>query len=68
MKAIAIMEKHIEEPVSPVTIAQELGISTRQLERLFKKFLSSTPKTYFNAMRLDPAVTVTSAYTMPCAA
>ncbi len=55
VKAIAIMEKHIEEPVSPVTIAQELGISTRQLERLFKKFLSSTPKTYFNAMRLDRA-------------
>lgn len=55
VRAISIMEKHIEDPVSPAAIAEELAISTRQLERLFKKFLSSSPKAYFNRMRLERA-------------
>lgn len=55
VRAISIMEKHIEDPISPGTIAKELGISTRQLERLFSKYLSSTPKGYFNGMRLERA-------------
>ncbi|MEY5037484.1 MAG: hypothetical protein RL472_590, partial [Pseudomonadota bacterium] len=31
------------------------GISTRQLERLFVRFLNSTPKHYFMEMRLNRA-------------
>lgn len=55
MRAIAIMEANIEDPVSPSLIAEELGISTRQLERLFVRFLNSTPKHYFMEMRLNRA-------------
>lgn len=55
MRAIAIMEKHIEEPMSPSLIAEDLGISTRQLERLFGKYLNSTPKQYFMELRLHRA-------------
>lgn len=55
MRAIAIMEKSIETPVSPSLIAEELGISTRQLERLFGRFLNSSPKHYFMEMRLNRA-------------
>ena len=39
-------------------IASELGISTRQLERLFGKYLNSTPKKYYVEMRLDRARTL----------
>lgn len=55
MRAIEIMEEHIEEPLPPSAIAGRLGISTRQLERLFGKYLNSTPKHYFLEMRLHRA-------------
>ena len=54
-KAIAIMKEGLEEPVSPTIIAEELGISTRQLERLFGKFLNTSPKKYYMELRLDKA-------------
>lgn len=55
MRAVTIMKASIEEPASPSLIAEELGISTRQLERLFGRFLNSTPKHYFMEMRLNRA-------------
>jgi transcriptional regulator GlxA family with amidase domain len=55
MRAIAIMEAAIEEPTPPSAIAEQLGISTRQLERLFGRYLNSTPKHYFMEMRLHRA-------------
>ena len=55
MRAIAMMEAHIEDPVSPAIIAEDLGISTRQLERLFGKYLNSTPRHYFMEIRLRRA-------------
>lgn len=54
-RAIAMMEEAIESPMSPSLIAEELGISTRQLERLFGRYLNSTPKHYFMEMRLHRA-------------
>lgn len=54
-RAIAIMEEAIESPMSPSLIAEDLGISTRQLERLFGRYLNSTPKHYFMEMRLHRA-------------
>ena len=54
-KAIAIMKDGIEEPVSPSVIAEDLGISTRQLERLFGKFLNTSPKKYYMELRLEKA-------------
>ena len=55
MRAIEIMEANIEDPLSPSLIAEDLGISTRQLERLFGKYLNSTPKHYFMELRLHRA-------------
>lgn len=53
--AIARMEQHLEDPISPAVIAAELGISVRQLERLFGKYLNSSPKKYYMEMRLERA-------------
>lgn len=53
--AIQIMRENIETVLSPSEIARSLGISTRQLERLFGKYLNASPKKYFMEMRLDRA-------------
>jgi AraC family transcriptional regulator, glycine betaine-responsive activator len=55
MRAIGLMEASIEAPISQIRIAETLGLSTRQLERLFMRYLNSTPKHYFMEMRLNRA-------------
>jgi len=54
-KAIQIMHDRLEHPVSPSAIAEEIGISVRQLERLFGKYLNTSPKKYYMEMRLERA-------------
>ena len=46
------MEEHIEEPVSPTILARDVGMSTRQLERLFRRYLNRSPKRYYMELRL----------------
>lgn len=55
VKAIDIMKENIDSPVSPNDIAAQIGISTRQLERCFGKYLNSSPKRYYMEMRLERA-------------
>ena len=52
---IQMMENNIEEPVSPSVLAQDVGMSTRQLERLFARYLSRSPKRYYMELRLQKA-------------
>jgi AraC family transcriptional regulator, glycine betaine-responsive activator len=52
---IHMMEDHIEEPVSPALLAQDVGMSTRQLERLFRRYLNRSPKRYYMELRLGKA-------------
>ncbi|MEO1563163.1 MAG: GlxA family transcriptional regulator [Pseudomonadota bacterium] len=52
---IKMMEASIEEPVSPSILAEEVGMSTRQLERLFRKYLDRSPKRYYMELRLQKA-------------
>jgi transcriptional regulator GlxA family with amidase domain len=54
-QAIRMMQAHMDRPLSPATIAEAIGISTRQLERLFGKFLNASPKKYYTEMRLERA-------------
>ena len=49
---LEIMENSIEEPVSPSFLAKKVGMSTRQLERLFRRYLNLSPKKYFMELRL----------------
>jgi transcriptional regulator GlxA family with amidase domain len=49
------MENHIEEPISPADLAAEVGMSTRQLERLFRRYLDRSPKRYYMELRLQKA-------------
>jgi transcriptional regulator GlxA family with amidase domain len=54
-KVIQIMETNIEEPISPAVLAKDVGMSTRQLERLFRRYLSRSPKRYYMELRLQKA-------------
>lgn len=52
---LALMETNLEEPLRPGDLAKTVNISTRQLERLFRRYLSATPKKYYMDMRLQRA-------------
>ncbi|MEO0670002.1 MAG: GlxA family transcriptional regulator [Pseudomonadota bacterium] len=52
---IQIMEQNIEEPISPSLLAKDVGMSTRQLERLFRRYLNRSPKRYYMELRLQKA-------------
>ncbi|KAE9631826.1 GlxA family transcriptional regulator [Parasedimentitalea maritima] len=52
---IQMMEANIEEPISPSTLARDVGMSTRQLERLFRRYLNRSPKRYYMELRLQKA-------------
>lgn len=53
--AIQIMENNIEDPLTPDEISDVIGLSTRQLERLFAKHVGVSPKRYYLGLRLEKA-------------
>ncbi len=54
-RVIQMMEANIEEPISPSILARDVGMSTRQLERLFRRYLNRSPKRYYMDLRLQKA-------------
>lgn len=54
-EAVEIVRNSLEEPVSPGFVAESVGISTRQLERLFQKYLQTSPKKFMMDQRLERA-------------
>lgn len=54
-QVIQMMEGNIEDPLSPADLAGEVGMSTRQLERLFRRYLNRSPKRYYMELRLQKA-------------
>jgi transcriptional regulator GlxA family with amidase domain len=53
--AIQLMNENIDAPLPPSVIAGEVGISARQLERLFGRHLNCSPKKYYVDLRLQKA-------------
>lgn len=54
-QVIQMMESNIEDPISPADLAENVGMSTRQLERLFRRYLNRSPKRYYMELRLQKA-------------
>jgi transcriptional regulator GlxA family with amidase domain len=54
-EAVSLMEANFEEPLPTEEIARLVGVSRRQLERLFKQHLDSLPSRYYLEMRLTRA-------------
>ena len=53
-KLVGIIEK-MEDPLSPSLLAKQAGLSTRQLERLFRRYVDRSPKRYYLELRLKKA-------------
>jgi AraC family carnitine catabolism transcriptional activator len=54
-RALALMEKSIEEPIPCSTIARRVGVTSRQLQRLFARDLETTPVRHYQSLRLSRA-------------
>lgn len=55
LQVIQRMEANLEEPLSRSELAEEASLSTRQLERLFRKYLNRSPARYYLELRLKRA-------------
>lgn len=55
LMAIGLMERSLEEPLTLSQLAAQVGVSKRQLERLFRQYLKCTPARYYIELRLKRA-------------
>jgi transcriptional regulator GlxA family with amidase domain len=53
--AIEIMHNHIDGTFTLKDIAHRVGVTARQLQRLFRKYMNTTPLEYHVALRLERA-------------
>lgn len=54
-RALSIMEDNLEMPLSCAKIAMECGVTIRQLQRLFLKFVGRSPCKVYHELRLHRA-------------
>jgi transcriptional regulator GlxA family with amidase domain len=55
LSIIELMEAHLSEPLSLIEIADHVGLSRRQIERLFRQEMGRSPARYYLEIRLDRA-------------
>lgn len=55
LQIIELMESNLAEPLSLVEIAERVGLSRRQIERLFSQEMGRSPARYYLEIRLDRA-------------
>jgi transcriptional regulator GlxA family with amidase domain len=55
INVVGEMERCIEQPLSCVDLAEGADLSTRQLERLFRKYIGQPPTRYYLTLRLTRA-------------
>jgi transcriptional regulator GlxA family with amidase domain len=53
--AASLMEAHVDDKLSLDDIAERIGLSRRQLERLFRRHLDRHPGRYYRELRLNRA-------------
>ncbi len=53
LDAVSYLEQHLEEPFSIDDCAEHVGVSRRQIERLFRNNLGVTPLQYLAGLRLQ---------------
>ncbi len=55
IQTIALMESHLEDPMTTSQLASSVNVSLRKLERIFKRQLDTTPGHYYRSLRLQKA-------------
>ncbi len=64
-QAAKTMAENIEYPLSTSEIAGRCNCSLRQIERLFRKYLNSTPKQYYDSLKVERAIELISQTDLP---
>lgn len=54
-EAVSLMEANIEEPMTLDELSHHVGLSRRQLERLFQRYLHCVPTRFYLELRLERA-------------
>ncbi|MGC9270913.1 GlxA family transcriptional regulator [Acidiphilium sp.] len=67
-RAMTMIESRLDEPALPTAIAAELGLSLRQLQRLFRAHLNETPAGFIKSLRLHRAQSMLQARDLPVTA
>jgi AraC family transcriptional regulator, glycine betaine-responsive activator len=65
LECIELMEANLEQPLTPSELSSMIMVSKRQLERLFRRYLSTTPARYYLALRLSEAKRLLEQSSMP---
>ena len=52
LECLELMEANVEQPLTPAELADAVGVSKRQLERLFQRYMATTPSRYYTELRL----------------
>ncbi len=55
IRAIETMEANLAEPLAQTALAARVGLSRRQLERLFRRLIGRSPAQYYLELRLERA-------------
>ena len=55
IRTLELIESNLEETLSVAEISRRVGVSARQIERLFAAFLGCTPSQYYRRLRLRRA-------------
>ncbi|TIW20763.1 MAG: GlxA family transcriptional regulator [Mesorhizobium sp.] len=64
-EVIRLMEQHVEDTLSLYDIAKCVGLSRRQIERLFERYVSCSPMRYYARLRLERAKRLIEQTNMP---
>lgn len=67
LAAIECMERHMEDTLSSAQLALQVGLSVRQLNRLFQSNFSVTPSGFYRNLRLERARNLLEQTGMPVA-
>ena len=54
-EAIRLFSTHIDEPLAIAEVATDVGLSTRQLDRLFRRYTGQAPARYYRMIRMKQA-------------
>ncbi len=50
---VELMERHLDDPIEAAALSIKAGLSVRQVERLFRRHLDTTPTLYHLKLRLE---------------
>lgn len=67
-EAVRVMEAAVQAPLPAAAVARAVGLSSRQMERLFRRHLGQTPAAYAAGLRLDRARSLLRETAMPVTA